>query len=158
MEGEVWNEREINRRSQIIADYVKQIWPHASVLRRQLGITSPQEEADGIPRLSPLMAERLVDSVTESGTDDGWANKEGLNRWRRETRYGRYIRLGGGDRWEIVWFGVSRDPRELMLDRSNAPDHSIGVLDGVGFDEVLESVTTQVREVAEAIAAGGDEG
>ena len=158
MEGEVWNEREINRRSQIIADYVKQIWPHAAVLRRQLRITSPQEEADGIPGLSRLMAERLVDSVTESGADDGWANKEGLNRWRRDMRYGRYVRLGGGDRWQVVWFGVSREPRQLVLVRSNAPDHFIGVLDGVGFDEVLESVTTQVREVADAIEAGGDEG
>ena len=157
MEGDVWNEREINRRSQIIADYVKQIWPHAAALRRQLGITSPQEEADGIPGLSGLMAERLVDSVTESGADDGWANTEGLNRSRRDMRYGRYVRLGGGDRWQVVWFGVSRELRQLVLDPSNAPDHFIGVLDGVGFDEVLESVTNQVREVADAIAAGGDE-
>ena len=109
MEGDVWNEREINRRSQIIADYVKQIWPHAAALRRQLRITSPQEEADGIPGLSGLMAERLVDSVTESGADDGWANTEGLNRSRRDMRYGRYVRLGGGDRWQVVWFGVSRE-------------------------------------------------
>lgn len=158
MDGDVWNEREVNRRSQIIADYVKQIWPHASVLRRQLGITSPQEEADDSPGLSPLMAERLVDSVTESGSDDGWANKDGLNRWRRNTRYGRYVRLGGGDRWEIVWFGMSHEARQLILDRSDAPVHFIGVPDGVGFDEVLESVTTQVREVADAIAVGDDEG
>ena len=77
---------------------------------------------------------------------------------RRGTRYGRYVRLGGGDRWEVVWFGVSREPRQLVLDRSNATDHFIRVLDGVGLDEVLESVTTQVREVADAIAAGGNEG
>ena len=84
-------------------------------------------------------------------------NTEGLNRSRRDMRYGRYVRLGGGDRWQVVWFGVSRELRQLVLDPSNAPDHFIGVLDGVGFDEVLESVTNQVREVADAIAAGGDE-
>ena len=154
MEGDVWNEREINRRSQVIADYVKQIWPHAAALRRQLGISSPQEEADSTPGLSGLMAERLVDSVTESGVDDGWANTEGLNRSRRDMRYGRYVRLGGGD--QVVWFGVSHELRQLVLAPSNAPDRFIGVPDGVGFDEVLESVTNQVREVADAIAAGGD--
>ena len=158
MEGDVWNEREINRRSQIIADYVKQIWPHAAALRRQLEITSPQENADGIPGLSGLMAERLVDSVTESGSDDGWANTEGLNRSRRDMRYGRYVQLGGGDRWQVLWFGVSGEPRQLVLARRNAPDHFIKVPDGVDFDDVLESVTTQVREVADVISAGSDEG
>ena len=71
----------------------------------------------------------------------------------RGTVDGKAVAIG-----DLKLFGVSREPRQLLLDRSNAPDHLIGVLDGVGFDEVLESVTTQVREVADAIAAGGDEG
>ncbi len=160
MEGETWNEKEINRRSQIIADYVNEIWPHAAVLRRELGIASPEEEADELfSGISPLVAERLVDSVTESGIDDGWADKEGLNRWRRDERYGRYLRLGGGDRWHGVWFGVSTRDRHLVLshwDPKDAPDCFISVPDGVGFDEVLESVTTQVREVADSVATGGE--
>ena len=71
----------------------------------------------------------------------------------RGTVDGKAVAIG-----DLKLFGVSREPRQLLLDRSNAPDHLIGVLDGVGFDEVLESVTTQVREVADAIAAGGGEG
>ena len=160
MEGETWNEREINRRSQIIADYVNKIWPHAAALRREFGLASPEEEAnDLISGIPLLVAERLVDSVTESGVDEGWADKEGLNRWRRDERYGRYLRLGGGDRWHGVWFGVSTRDRQLVLDYSDpkdAPDRFITVPDGIGFDEVLESVTTQVREAAESIATGGE--
>ena len=158
MEGETWNEREINRRSQTVADYVNKIWPHMAALRRELGIASPEEEAhDYISDIHPLVAERLVDSVTESGIDDGWADKEGLNRCRRDERYGRYLRLGGGDRWYGVWFGVSTRDRQLVLhysDPEDAPDRFITVPDGVGFDEILESVTTQVRAVADSIAAG----
>ena len=160
MEGETWNEREINRRSQIIGDYVNAIWPHGAALRGELGIAAPEEEAnDLVSGISPLVAERLVDSVTESGIEDGWADKKGLNRWRRDERYGRYVRLGGGGRWRVVWFGMSRRDRQLVLscgDPTNAPDRFITVPDGVGFDEVLESVTTQVREVADSIATGGE--
>lgn len=160
MEGRTWNEREINRRSQIIANYVNEIWPHAAALRRELGIPSSEEEANEmVSGISPLIAERLVDSVTESGVEDGWADKEGLNRWRRDERYGRYLRLGGGDRWHGVWFGVSTTDRQLMLsywEPKDAPERFITVPDDVGFDEALESVTTQVREVADAIAAGDE--
>lgn len=160
MEGETWNEREIKHRSQIIADYVNEIWPHAAEFRRQLGITSPEEEANNlVSGMSPLVAERLVDSVTEYGIEDGWADKKGLNRWRRDGRYGRNIRLGGGGRWHGVWFGMSPKDRQLVLDYwdpKDAPDRFITVPDGVGFDEILESVTTQVRDIAESITPSGD--
>ena len=158
MEGETWNEREINRRSQIIADYVNEIWPHAAALRRELGIGSSEEEAnDLVSGISPLVTESLVDSVTESGIEDGWADKKGLHRWRRDERSGRYLRLGGGGRWHVVWFGMSTRDRQLVLsswDPKDAPDRFITVPDGVGFDEVIESVTTQVRQVADSIADG----
>ena len=160
MEVETWNEREINRRSQIIADYVKEIWPHAAALRRELGIASREEEAnDLVSGISPMVAERLVDSVTESGIEDGWADKEGLTRWHRDGRYGRHLRLGGTGRWHGVWFGMSPKGRQLVLDYwdpKDAPDRFITVPDGVGFDEVIESVTTQVRQVADAIATDGE--
>ena len=160
MEGETWNEREINRRSQIIADYVNEIWPHAAALRRELGIASPEEGAnDLVSGISPLVAERLVDSVTESGIEGGWVDKNGLNRWRRDKRYGRYLRLGGGGRWHVAWFGMSPGDWQLVLsnwDPKDAPDRFITIPNGVSFDEVLESVTTQVREVADSIATGGE--
>ena len=160
MEGETWNEREINRRSQIIADYVNEIWPHAAALRRELGIVSPEEGAnDLVSGISPLVAERLVDSVTESGIEGGWVDKNGLNRWRRDKRYGRYLRLGGGGRWHVAWFGMSPRDWQLVLsnwDPKDAPDRFITVPNGVSFDEVLESVTTEVREVADSIATGGE--
>lgn len=159
MEGEIWNEREINRRSQILANYVNKIWPHAAALRRELGIPSAEDEARGlVSGISALVAERLVDSVTESGIEDGWAEKEGLNRSRGGECYGRHLWLGGGERWHGAWFGVSRRDRRLVLDYwdpRDAPDGFITVPDDVGFDEMIESVTTQVREVAESIADGG---
>ena len=96
-----------------------------------------------------------MDSVTESGIEDGWADKEGLNRARRGERYGRYLWLGGGERWHGAWFGVSKRERRLVLDYwepRDAPDRFIRVPEDVGFDEMVESVTTQVREVAEAVA------
>lgn len=154
MEGDIWNEREINRRSQILADYVNKIWPHAAALRRELGILSEDEARGSVSGFSALVAERLVDSVTESGIEDGWADKEGLYRTRRGERYGRYLRLGGGDRWKEVWCGVSTRDRHLVLDYDDGPDVFISVPDDIGFD-MIESVTTQVREVAESIAAGG---
>ena len=159
MESGTWNEREINRRSDLIASYVNEIWPHTAALRQQLGLESPMEEkTDFVSGISRLDAERLVDGVTESGLEDGWADYEGLNRQRRNERYGRYIRLGGGDRWHCVWFGVSVEDRQLVLDYfdpSEAPDCFIAIPSGIGFNEVLESVTTKVREVAESIAVGG---
>lgn len=160
MEGETWNEREINRRSQMIADYVNQIWPDAEALRREFGIALPEEGAgDANAGFSPLVAERLVDSVTESGIDDGWADKTALNRRQRNGRYGRHLRLGGGGRWQGVWFGMGTEDRQLVLsywDPQGTPDRFITVPDGASFDEVLESITTQVREIADAIAVGGE--
>ena len=154
MEGDIWNEREINRRSRMLADYVNKIWPHAAALRRELGISSEDEARGSVSGFSALVAERLVDSVTESGIEDGWADKEGLYRKRRGDRYGRYLKLGGGDRWRVVWFGVSTRDRRLVLDYEDAPDVFISVPDD-DIGEMIESVTTQVCEVAESIAAGG---
>lgn len=158
MEGGIWNEQEINRRSRILADYVNKIWPHAAALRRELGIPAEDEARGSVSGFSALVAEKLVDSVTESGIEDGWADKEGLYRTRRGDggeRYGRYLKLGGGDRWRVVWFGVSTRDRRLVLDygTGDAPDVFITVSDDIG--EMIESVTTQVREVAESIAADG---
>ena len=47
MQGKIWNEAEIHRRSKLLAEYVNRIWPHADVLRRKLGITSPSEAGNG---------------------------------------------------------------------------------------------------------------
>ncbi len=159
MEGEIWNEREINRRSQILANYVNEIWPHAAALRRELGIPSVEDREKGlVSGISALVAERLVDSVTESGIEEGWADKEGVNRSRRGDRYGRHLWLGGGERWHGAWFGVSKMDWRLVLDYwdpRDTPDGLVAIPDGVGFDEMVESVIAQVRDVAESIATGG---
>ena len=161
MEGETWNEQEIDRRSHVISEYVNKIWPHAAVLREQMGIAAPEkEDQDAISGIPLFLAERLVDGVTESGVEDGWADHEGLNRSRRDGRYGRYIRLGGTHRWQGAWFGVSVRDRQLVLDfwdPSDVPDHFIPVPDGIGFDEALESVTTLVQETADSIAQSAPE-
>ena len=161
MEGSVWNEEEIKRRSKIIAEYVNKIWPHSAVLREELGIAPPDTTAppDLVSGISSIVAESLVDSVTETGVEDGWADTDRLNRYRRDGRYGRYLRLGGGGQWRGVWFGVSTRDRQLVLDfwdLDDASDHFIEVPEGVDFDEVVESVTTDVRKVAATITADAD--
>lgn len=157
MEGDTWNETEIDRRSQIIADYVNKIWPHAAALRAEFGIPAPNEDRDGrISGISLILAERLVDSVTEAGVDEGWADKDGLNRRRRNGRYGRYLNLGGGGCWQCVWFGVSSRNRNLVLSYSEpdkGTDQFILLPTDIGFDELLDTVTVRVRSFAEAIDA-----
>ena len=117
MEGTIWNEAEINRRSRQLASYITKIWPHADILRKQLGIA---RTGDTGPRLvsgiAPNTARHLVDAVTNAGTDGGWLDTNGLNRTKRGDRYGRYLRIGGGDRWQGAWFGVSTEDRCLVLD------------------------------------------
>lgn len=156
MEGGLWNEDEIDRRSETLANYVNEIWPHAAALRRELGLPSAEDEGGFVSGISVLFAKELVDSVTESGIEEGWADREGLNRASRGERYGRYLWLGGGDRWRQAWFGVSAKDRELVLDYTDRdiPDRLIEVPDG-GLHEMIESVTAQVREMAESITDGG---
>ncbi len=160
MEGDTWDEKEINRRSQIIADYVNKIWAHAAALRNEFGIPSPSEDRDGlVSGISPFLAERLVDSVTETGIDEGWADRDGLNRRRRDGRYGRYLNLGGGGRWRCIWFGVSSRNGHLVLSCSepdNGADQFVLLPEDGGFDELLEAVTVQVRSFAESIAASSE--
>ena len=157
MEGSIWNEEEVKRRSKIIAENVNKIWPHSAVLREELGIApSDDKTPDLVSGISPLVAERFVDSVTETGVEDGWADTDRLNRYRRDGRYGRYLQLGGGGHWKEVWFGVSTRDRQLVLnfgDPEEALDYFIEVPEGVDLDEALESVTTEVRKVAATIAA-----
>lgn len=154
MEGDTWNREEIDRRSRVITDYVKAVWPHAGPLRREMGVAVPEEEtANRVSGIPGEVAQRLVDSVTESGLEDGWANTDGLNRARHEGRYGRHLRLGGGARWHSYWFGLSTKSRHLTLESSDAEDHLIQIPDERDFDDVLESTTTQVRDVAESISS-----
>ena len=47
MKGDVWNEKEIDRRSRVIANYVKEIWPHADALRQELGIVARDDHGEG---------------------------------------------------------------------------------------------------------------
>ena len=160
MKGDTWNEEEIEHRCRTIANYVNKIWPHTTVLRRELGIASQSDVMnDFISGISPLVAERVVDSVTECGVEDGWADTNRLYRRSRDGRYGRYLRLGGGGQWQGVWFGVSSRNLNFVVDfwdPEDVPDQLIEISEDADFDEVLESVTIQVREVAATIAAGVD--
>lgn len=52
MEGGIWNEAEIDRRSTQLADYVNTIWPHAEVLAQKLGVELPKASPPS-PRPSP---------------------------------------------------------------------------------------------------------
>ena len=154
MEGDTWNRKEIDRRGRVIADYVKAIWPHAAAFRRELGIAAPKEEVEGrISGISYEVAQRLVDSVTETGVEDGWADRDGLNRAHHQGRYGRHLRLGGGTRWQGYWFGVSTKDNHLILESWDSEDQLIQIPGDGDFDDVLESTTTQVRDVAESIAS-----
>jgi len=157
MKGDTWNEDEINRRSQTIANYVSSIWPHAAALRAEFEIPPPNEDRDGqIPNISLAFAQRLVDSVTETGIDEGWVDKDGLNRWRRDGRYGRYLHLGGGGCWRCVWFGASPRNRQLVLSASERADEFITLPEDSGFDELLDIVAGKVRSHAGAIAESSE--
>lgn len=46
MQGDVWNQDEIERRGRQLAEYVVRIWPHAEGLTKELGITMPEVESD----------------------------------------------------------------------------------------------------------------
>ena len=160
MEGETWNQAEINRRSRIVADYVNKIWPHGAALRQELGIAAPVEDAaDHVSGIPSDVAQHLVDSVTDTGMEEGWANTDRLNRARRRGRYGRHLRLGGGSRWQGYWFGVSTKDRHLIVESWHSENrHFIQIPtdrnldDSRDLDDILESTTTQVRDIAEAIA------
>ena len=46
MDGKIWNEAEIDQRSRQLAGYVISIWPHAGVLRHELGVSAQGEAPD----------------------------------------------------------------------------------------------------------------
>ena len=157
MEGTVWNEAEIDRRSRQLATYVITIWPHADVLRRELGIAPPEQNNPNIVSgIAPATARRLVDTITSSGIEGRWISIEGLNRTRRGDRYGRYLRIGGGDQSHGAWFGVSEDHQELVLDfwtptSASGTLRAISLPDG-DFFEMLQTATEQVHDIARSIS------
>ena len=157
MEGAVWNEAEINRRSKQLADYVVAIWPHADALRRELGIAQPKDDGSrvvsGVP---PATARRLVDAVTEYGTQEHWLDTKGLNRRHRDGCYGRYLRIGGRDQWHGAWFGVSMSHPALVLDfwmpASVKGEQRVIPLPDDDFYEMLQTAREQVRDIARSIS------
>ncbi len=92
MQGEVWNEPEIDRRSMQLAGYVNRLWPHAEVLAKELDIELPVSSAPRAPETvqreptntntlyaefyKPLVA-RLRPSGVEPVGKGGWRG-----RWR----------------------------------------------------------------------------
>ena len=159
MKGDVWNEKEIDRRSRVIANYVKEIWPHADALRQELGIVARDDHGEDLDAGIPAeMAERIIESVTETGIEEDWADTEGLLRSRRQGRYGRHLNLGGGSQWQGYWLGVSPSSRDFVLESwepREYANHPVDLPDERDFDDVLESITTQVRDIADSIASTG---
>ena len=155
MEGSIWNETEINRRSKQLADYIIKIWPHAEALRKELGIEPPEDDLTRlVSGIAPKTARHLVDAVTDAGTDEGWLDTKGLNRTKRGDRYGRYLNIGGDDLWRGAWFGVSAEHRCLELDYWGSEESEpqlIPLPDG-DFYRVLEAVTQCVRDAARSIS------
>ena len=151
----IWNEAEINRRSKQLADYITKIWPHARILREELGIAPPNGNGRRlVSGIAPKTARHLVDAVTNTGTDEGWVDTKGLNRTKRGDRYGRYLRIGGGGRWQTAWFGVSTMDRCLALDYGGSEEtetHLIPLPDA-NFYEQLDDLTERVRELAHSIS------
>ena len=155
MDGSIWNETEINRRSKQLADYITEIWPHARILRNELGIASPEGNGSRlVSGIAPKTARLLIDTVTDTGTDEGWADTKGLNRTKRGSRYGRYLRIGGGSGRRTAWFGVSTEHRCLVLDylgSEEAETHLISLPDA-NFYEQLDTISERVREFARSIS------
>jgi len=67
MEGEVWNESEIDRRSMLLAGYVNRLWPHAEVLSKKLGIDLP-----GSAPLGPETARPDPNNVNTRSSTSPW--------------------------------------------------------------------------------------
>ncbi|MDE0628036.1 MAG: DUF262 domain-containing protein [Bryobacterales bacterium] len=153
MEGTIWNEVEIKRRSKQLADYVIMIWPHADALRRKLGIAQPEGEGSkivsGIPTAT---AKRLVDAVTDYGIQEHWLDIKGLNRTQRDGRYGRYLRIGEPGHRHGAWFGVSPSHQELVLEYYTKEDLEVIPLPDDNFYEMLQTATEQVRDIARSIS------
>ena len=156
MEGAIWNKTEINRRSKQLLAYVITIWPHADVLRSELGIAQPQGEGSHVVSgILPATAIRLVEMVTEYGIQEHWLDIKGLNRKWRDDRYGRYLRVGGRDQWHGAWFGVSMSHQELVLDfwtPESAKGERVISLPDDDVYEMLQTATEQVRDIARSIS------
>lgn len=152
MRGEIWNEDEINDRSQKIAEYVNKIWPHAVALREELGIVLDDDDSDEfVSGISLSEAKRAIDSVVEYGVDEGWIEESSISKQFRDDYYGWAFDLGGGGSWSNVWLGISFEAPHFVLsffDDENTPDMAIEVREGTEIDELLEQLTRAVREVA----------
>ena len=48
MDGNIWNEEEIDRRTRQLAEYVIRIWPSVDVLQRELGIAQLESQPDHV--------------------------------------------------------------------------------------------------------------
>jgi len=78
-------------------------------LAQQAGVQGPVPIPSGT---ESVMSEQrlhqyrsLVDSATEEGIKQGWADRKGLHRAGKSYGYGRYISLCSN----VVWFGINKD-------------------------------------------------
>ena len=130
--------------------------------------------------LGPAFARRVRgfvrltnDAVDARGVQEGWISVTGLNATSLRHGYGRYLRLVGTN--DIWWFGINHDlwatardtplwlaywpqvERNLaeLLDQARYPVEgrwiAIRLKTGVEYDEVLNDVVRQLREIGEAV-------
>ena len=113
---------------------------------------------------------RLIDSATERGISQGWADRKGLRATPRPYGYGRYIRLHGG----VVWFGVNtvqfektgdtplwvnpasalRDVRAEIADKLGLQESGwfpVTLKRGVEYPEMLDGAVESLKHIADAI-------
>ena len=139
--------------------------------RSRAGVSFPPIRAE---ELSPEFARRavgytrLVDDVVTRGIAQGWMSTENLKATPRRYGYGRYFWLVSEetDEWECFWFGVNhvrwarRGDTPLWMRRwsDSAWSPPIYLKVGVEYHELLDDVTSQVKEMARNFADNPPEG
>lgn len=109
MEGGIWDESEIDRRSSQLATYVNEIWPHAEVLAKELGldVTVPDSESS------------LRQSVQDPSS--GALTRRQRNAERYEQFWSHYAQRYAQDGVEATW----RAPNQWIRRGSGNPDISL---------------------------------
>lgn len=131
-----------------------------------------EELAPAVPRRM-LGLRTLIDDATVRASGLGFSNREepkvvsveGLNVAPRSYGYGRYIWIGGlccawfGVHYELwareketpLWLLFSRDAGKKAQKKLGAQIHGFTLPAGVEYDAVLDSVTNQLKQIAETL-------
>ena len=109
MEGDIWDESEINRRSSQLATYVNEIWPHGEVLAKELGLDVTVPDSASSPR-------RSVQDHSSGTLTPRQRNAE-----RYERFWSHYAQRHAQDGVDATW----RAPNQWIRRGSGNPDISV---------------------------------